>query len=115
MLRSGRADYNGKENAPVMLEFFPSEMLRNSPKPRIYNTHFTPQGLPKQTFDKKCKILFLQRNPKDVLVSILPFLQCHKFLDTTIKWNEFISKYMELGKLEDKLFPLINMINKVLF
>lgn len=110
MLRSGMADYHGKENAPVMLEFFPAEMLRNSTKPRIYNTHFTPQGLPKQTFYKKCKILSLQRNPKDVLVSMLSFLQGHKFIDSTIKWNKFISKYMEFGKLENKLFPLINMI-----
>ncbi|CAC5389886.1 SULT1A [Mytilus coruscus] len=95
MLRNGKADYQGKENVSVMLEFFPAEVLRDSPKPRIYNTHFTPQGLPKQAFDRKCKILFLQRNPKDVLVSALPFLQGHKFLDSTIKWDEFICKYME--------------------
>ncbi|VDI35341.1 Hypothetical predicted protein [Mytilus galloprovincialis] len=60
ILRSGMADYNGKENAPVILEFFPAEMIRHSPKTRIYNPHFTTQGLPKQTFDKKCKILFFK-------------------------------------------------------
>ncbi|XP_052087317.1 uncharacterized protein LOC127724409 isoform X4 [Mytilus californianus] len=96
MLRNGKADYHGKEKTSVMLEFIPTEVLRASPKPRIYNTHFTPQRLPKQIFDKKCKILFLQRNPKDVLVSFFPFLQGHKFIDSTIKWEEFVSKYMEL-------------------
>ncbi|VDI27093.1 Hypothetical predicted protein [Mytilus galloprovincialis] len=96
MLGSGKADYHGKEKTSAMFEFIPAEALRVSPKPRIYNTHFAPQCLPKQAFDKKCKILFLQRNPKDVLVSLLPFLQGHNFIDSTIKWEEFISKYMEL-------------------
>ncbi|CAC5395564.1 SULT1 [Mytilus coruscus] len=96
MLRNGNADYHGKEKTSAMFEFVPAEVLRASPKPRIYNTHFTPQGLPKQVFDRNCKILFLQRNPKDVLVSLLPFLQGHKFLDSAIKWDEFICKYMEL-------------------
>ncbi|XP_071135407.1 sulfotransferase 1E1-like [Mytilus edulis] len=96
MLGIGKADYHGKEKTSAMFEFIPAEALRVSPKPRIYNTHFAPQCLPKQAFDKKCKILFLQRNPKDVLVSLLPFLQGYNFIDSTIKWDEFISKYMEL-------------------
>lgn len=96
MLRNGKPDYHGKEKTSAMFEFVPAEVLRASPKPRIYNTHFTPQGLPKQVFDRNCKILFLQRNPKDVLVSLLPFLKGHKFLDSAIKWDEFICKYMEL-------------------
>ncbi|CAG2189418.1 SULT1 [Mytilus edulis] len=92
--RKGRLSW--KEKTSAMFEFIPGEVLRMSPKPRIYNTHFSPQCLPKQAFDKKCKILFLQRNPKDVLVSLFPFLQGHNFIDSTIKWDEFISKYMEL-------------------
>ncbi|XP_063417921.1 sulfotransferase 1E1-like isoform X2 [Mytilus trossulus] len=96
MLRNEKADYHGKEKTSAMLEFIPAEVLRSLPKPRIYNTHFTPQCLPKQVFDKRCKILFLQRNPKDVLVSLLSFLKGHTFIDSTIQWEEFISKYMEL-------------------
>lgn len=109
MLRNEKAQYHGKEKTSAMLEFIPAEVLRSLPKPRIYNTHFTPQCLPKQVFNKKCKILFLQRNPKDVLVSLLSFLKGHTFIDSTIQWEEFISKYMELGKL--KLWYFYSVIN----
>lgn len=47
-----------------MLEFFPAEMLKNSPKPRIYHTHFTPQGLPKHTFDKKVQNSVSSKEPE---------------------------------------------------
>ena len=99
MLRSGKAEYHGKTKITAMFEFVPPVDLRTHPQPRVYNTHYTFGHLPKEASEKKCKIIFLQRNPKDVLVSFLPFMKGLLIIEDSVKWEEFFDKYMELGNV----------------
>lgn len=99
MLRSGKAEYHEKTKVTAMFEFVPPVELRAHPKPRVYNAHYTFNHLPKEASEKKCKIIFIQRNPKDVLVSFLPFMKGLVIIDESVKWEEFFDKYMEFGNI----------------
>ncbi|XP_052218442.1 sulfotransferase 1A1-like isoform X2 [Dreissena polymorpha] len=56
-----------KETA--MLEALTEEQFRNIPSPRVLNTHIPLRLMPKDTLSNKTKIVFVQRNPKDICVS----------------------------------------------
>lgn len=103
MLRSGKAEYHEKTKITAMFEFVPPVDLRAHPEPRVYNAHYTFNHLPKEASEKKCKIIFIQRNPKDVLVSFLPFMKGLLIIDESVKWEEFFDKYMEFD-LDSSLF-----------
>ncbi|XP_033752290.1 sulfotransferase family cytosolic 1B member 1-like isoform X1 [Pecten maximus] len=69
MLLKGSAEYDKTTKEENMIDFhFPAE-FDNLPSPRVFNTHFTWRHLPSEINEKKCKIIFLQRNPKDTAVS----------------------------------------------
>ncbi|XP_005102487.1 sulfotransferase family cytosolic 1B member 1-like [Aplysia californica] len=46
-----------------------ASFLSQQPSPRLLTTHVPFRYLPKQAFEKKIKIVYLNRNPKDVIVS----------------------------------------------
>ena len=52
-----------------MLEVITQEMFNNVPSPRVFNTHLPFSMLPKDILKNKTKIVFVQRNPKDICVS----------------------------------------------
>lgn len=79
------------------MEFVPTVNLRAIPKPRVFNTHFTFPNLPQAAADNK--IVFIERNHKDVLVSFLPFLKGFFFIEAHVTWEEFFDKYMEFGNI----------------
>ena len=98
MLLQGKAEYDQKGKTNANMEYASVEELRSLSKPRVFNTHFTFPNLPKQVTERNCKLIFIQRNPKDVLVSYLPFFQGYNIIESTVKWEEFIDIYMEIGK-----------------
>ena len=52
------------------LEFHKPEEFDAFPRPRVLNTHLPVHGLPRQILEKRCKVLWMQRNPKDRVVSL---------------------------------------------
>ncbi|XP_046584472.1 sulfotransferase 1A1-like [Haliotis rubra] len=58
------------EKDELMLEFIRGEVLEKFPSPRILNTHCFVEQLPRGVFEKKCKIIYILRNPKDTTVSL---------------------------------------------
>ena len=104
MLKTGNAEYSDQSKVNAMMEFVPAENLRAITKPRVFNTHFTFPNLPQAVTDKKCKVVFIERNPKDVLVSFLPFLKGFFFIEAHVTWGEFFDKYMEFGNVFFHLF-----------
>lgn len=70
MLTSGQAEYAPGPKEDTMLEFRSVDKLDSLPSPRIFNTHLRLSNLPRQMVEKKCKIIFVVRNPKDIAVSM---------------------------------------------
>ena len=66
MLLSGKTIFSG---TPVLTEHHDFAEMEAMPSPRIlaFHTHF--KFLPKQVKENKAKIIYIERNPKDVLAS----------------------------------------------
>ncbi|XP_077384122.1 sulfotransferase family 2, cytosolic sulfotransferase 3 isoform X2 [Festucalex cinctus] len=66
--------------------------------PRALVTHFPYQLMPQSLFSSKAKVIYVMRNPKDVIVSSYYFHQMATFLEDPGTWDEFIDKFLE-GKV----------------
>nr|XP_043611059.1 flavonol sulfotransferase-like [Erigeron canadensis] len=62
------------------LPFIENEILRNKPtynvdsQPRLFATHMSYLALPQSVLDSGCSLVYMCRNPKDVLVSTFHFV-----------------------------------------
>ncbi|KAK6192555.1 hypothetical protein SNE40_004004 [Patella caerulea] len=70
MLTSQNTEYHKDIKEKQMIEAAKIESIDSEPSPRVLNSHLWPQHLPKQMFEKKTKIIFVNRNPKDILISL---------------------------------------------
>lgn len=52
-----------------MIEIMTKNDYEEADEPRLFNTHMYFHHLPTEFTNKKCKIIYLLRNPKDVAVS----------------------------------------------
>lgn len=89
MLRKGKAEHESARKESVMLEFHTPEEFDAMQSPRTLNTHLLYRLIPEQILQKKSKIIFIQRNPKDVLVSLYGHM---KAFDPHSKkpWEDFL-------------------------
>ncbi|KAK3103027.1 hypothetical protein FSP39_015864 [Pinctada imbricata] len=69
MLNKGSSEYERKTKESVMLEFNDPDQFDNLARPRVLNTHLIFEALPKGILEKRCRVLYIQRNPKDMTVS----------------------------------------------
>ena len=70
MIVSGVAEYKTKSLYDTCLSFHTPEEFAAFNRPRVLTTHLPPTQMPKQIFEKRCKILWMLRNPKDRIVSL---------------------------------------------
>lgn len=68
------------------------------PNPRAMVTHFPYQLMPPSFLTSKAKVIYVMRNPKDVIVSSYYFHQMARFLDDPGTFDEFVDKFLE-GKV----------------
>lgn len=61
------------------------------PSPRVLNTHFPPHLLPVAIPERKPKVIFVYRNPKDVAISSFYFYKQTPMAEDNIK--DFINKF----------------------
>ncbi|XP_078236380.1 sulfotransferase 2A1-like [Pogona vitticeps] len=66
----------------------------NYPPPRFLTTHLPFQLFPKSFLHSKCKIIYIMRNPKDVLVSHYHFAKCCKFYEEPGTMEELMEKFL---------------------
>ncbi|XP_072029897.1 sulfotransferase 1A1-like [Amphiura filiformis] len=70
------------------------KILESMPSPRMIKTHLPSQLLPQQIFERKPKILYIARNPKDVLVSYYHFHNTDVTLPTYKTWDDFFQDFI---------------------
>ncbi|XP_048743661.2 sulfotransferase 1B1-like [Ostrea edulis] len=124
MLRNKSSEYHDK--MPPLLEMFPIEKLKQVPD-GIYASHLTPRHMPKDFMAKKCKIIHIYRNPKDVCVSFFNFIKKTKagelmkdmefdvFFDMYItgqlsrgSWAGYVKEWTNFQE-ENPSYPLLNL------
>ena len=91
-----------KETA--MLEGVSEQMFSNVPSPRVLNTHIPLTLMPKDILAKRAKIIFVQRNPKDICVSY--FNHHSKILEYEYngKFDNYFRRFLNgLGREQTKL------------
>ena len=99
MLIKGNTTYEKKSKENYGLEFHEPYEFDNLPSPRVFNSHIGYRHLPRDLVDIRCKIIFVQRNPKYVAVS---FYNHTKKLDPLFfdgSWDNYLKLFLnEKGK-----------------
>ncbi|XP_074003644.1 uncharacterized protein [Numenius arquata] len=70
------------------------ELLEITPSPRLVKTHLPVQLLPTSFWDKNCKVIYMARNPKDVVISYYYFYQMAKMHPDPGTLAEFLETFM---------------------
>ncbi|XP_046328093.2 sulfotransferase 1B1-like [Haliotis rufescens] len=74
MLINNNTETIPKKKEDHMLEYQPISMLDALPSPRVLNTHLHFQYLPEDMKTKRCKVVYLLRDPRDAHVSYYKLL-----------------------------------------
>ncbi|XP_013414831.1 sulfotransferase 1C4 [Lingula anatina] len=69
MLYQGNAHSVNKSKLNNFFELRTIKEIEDMPSPRILLTHLPYDLMPRDIFEKNCKIIYIMRNPKDVCVS----------------------------------------------
>ena len=94
MLLKGKAEYDETPKERFMLDFIDCQTFDQLPSPRFINTHLLFETLPsKDILEKKPKIIFVYRNPKDLAVSAYGHLSGSKNYNGT--FNNFLPLFMK--------------------
>ncbi|XP_068606089.1 amine sulfotransferase-like [Brachionichthys hirsutus] len=65
------------------------------PSPRLFACHLTPEFMPPGLEDKKPKIIYVMRNPKDVIVSTYHFSQIFSLFDTPESFEDLFEHFLK--------------------
>ncbi|KAM9852369.1 amine sulfotransferase-like isoform 1-T1 [Aulostomus maculatus] len=65
-----------------------------APSPRMRVSHLSYQFMPSALSQKKGKVIYVARNPKDVIVSYFYFHKLANMLETPESFDEFFEKFM---------------------
>lgn len=104
LMQDGKEQNLSKEVA--MLPFVTPEKIDELPSPRLMNSHCYFKHLPQEILKKKNKIIFVNRNPKDVAVSF--YHHCQHVANYKGTFSQFLDFFMsERGELGFLLFHLL--------
>ncbi|XP_068615812.1 amine sulfotransferase-like [Brachionichthys hirsutus] len=85
---------NNMETMPWLESLEGREPYSLRPSPRLFSSHMIPDLMPPGLKDKKAKVIYVTRNPKDNMVSNYHFSQIYKFLDTPKSFEHFFEEYL---------------------
>ncbi|XP_055018363.1 cytosolic sulfotransferase 1-like [Boleophthalmus pectinirostris] len=76
--------------------------------PRLLKTHLPVQFVPKSFWEKNCKIVYVARNPKDVMVSFYHFDQMILLHPEPGEWSSFFQRFLEGKTMHGSWYDHIN-------
>ncbi|XP_041803578.1 amine sulfotransferase-like isoform X2 [Chelmon rostratus] len=88
-------DANNRVRIPWLEERAVDDPYRERPAPRIFGSHLPPDMLPHGVKDKQIKIVYVWRNPKDVLVSLYHFAHSWVLLEQPQSFDEFFQQFLD--------------------
>ncbi|XP_067668060.1 sulfotransferase 1C2-like [Haliotis asinina] len=96
MIVAGKAEYAKHWKNSAALEYRSEEGLEELASPRIIQTHLLPGHMPELLWTRRCKVVYVQRNPKDCAVSYFCQMSQQVFegspseqMTYTGSWDEF--------------------------
>lgn len=95
MLVQGKAERIDAIKEWNMLEGMRQQAFDSLPSPRILNTHVYFRHLPKDFKNRKCKILYMIRNPKDVAVSFYNHHEKVLEYEYSGAWEHYLSRFIK--------------------
>lgn len=72
--------------------------LEERPSPRMFSTHFQYDIMPPSFYEVKPKVIYVMRNPKDVLTSAFHYYEITSFMVKPGPQSEFLQKFLD-GKV----------------
>ncbi|XP_059171752.1 sulfotransferase 1B1-like isoform X2 [Physella acuta] len=107
MQKTGTMDTETEEKL-CFLDAKPVPSFTSRPSPRLIVTHVPFRYLPKQALEKKIKIIYLDRNPKDVLVSYYNHMHKHVSpLHYPGTFEHFVYQNLEVGYFYGDMFSYL--------
>ncbi|XP_013884376.1 sulfotransferase family cytosolic 2B member 1 [Austrofundulus limnaeus] len=95
------------DRVPWLEETRLAQVVDQLASPRGLISHFTYNLMPPSFHTSKAKVIYVMRNPKDVLVSSYYFHQMASFLEDPGTFDEFMEKFLEgrvlFGKWTDHI------------
>ncbi|XP_035607306.1 sulfotransferase family 2, cytosolic sulfotransferase 3 isoform X1 [Oncorhynchus keta] len=82
------------DRVPWLEETRAALVLDRLPSPRAMVSHMPYHLMPPSFFPSKAKIIYVTRNPKDVMVSSFHFHKMASFLDDPGTFDEFLNKFL---------------------
>uniref|UniRef100_A0A8C4TLG7 Sulfotransferase n=1 Tax=Erpetoichthys calabaricus TaxID=27687 RepID=A0A8C4TLG7_ERPCA len=70
------------------------DLLKDMPSPRLVKTHLPFQLVPQSFWDKGCKVIYVARNAKDILVSYFFFHKITPILPHAGTWDDFFESFL---------------------
>ncbi|XP_059171158.1 sulfotransferase 1E1-like [Physella acuta] len=96
------------DNNICFLDSLPVHVLSTRESPRLLVTHMPFKNVPKQALEKKIKIVYLDRNPKDVLVSYYNQVHKNKYpVHYPGTFEQFVYLNLEVGFRYGDLFTYL--------
>ncbi|XP_069056745.1 sulfotransferase 2B1-like [Pleurodeles waltl] len=82
------------DRAPWLYSTAGLKLLQTYKPPRLLTSHVTVDIFPKSAFNSKAKIIYVYRNPKDVLVSLYCYARIVSFFKTPESFDQFLNLFL---------------------
>ena len=95
MLLNKKAERIERVKEMVMLEGMTKQNYETESAPRVFNTHIYFKYLPEDFRRRRCKILYILRNPKDAAVSFYNHHSKIKEYEYDGQWDSYLRRYIK--------------------
>ncbi|XP_053717979.1 amine sulfotransferase-like [Synchiropus splendidus] len=85
---------NNSEEMPWLEYLEGREPYSTRPSPRLFSSHLVPVFMPPGLKEKKAKMIYVMRNPKDVAVSFYHFSKIFCDLETPKNFNQLLEDFL---------------------